>query len=141
MPHPYPPEFRARAIAMLGAAFKASTNDVRESPALAAAGRLHECGARVTVHDPVAIPTAARRHPELEYASDVAGAVAGADVVVVGTEWPQYQEIGPEALAGLVTGRTVVDFRNVLVGDRWAAAGWTVHPVGRPSTTPAKYDA
>ncbi|MCX5231474.1 UDP-glucose/GDP-mannose dehydrogenase family protein [Streptomyces sp. NBC_00233] len=124
-------------VAMLGAAFKAGTNDVRESPALAVAGRLHQRGARVTVHDPVAVPSAARRHPELEYANDVTDAVIDADVVVVGTEWPQYQEIRPEDLNGLVATRTLVDFRNIVDSDQWTEAGWTVHCVGRPSTAPA----
>ncbi|NML55152.1 UDP-glucose/GDP-mannose dehydrogenase family protein [Streptomyces sp. R302] len=134
-------ELSGARVAMLGASFKAGTNDVRESPALSVASRLHKHGARVTVHDPVALPTAARRHPELEYADSVAEAVIDADVVVVGTEWPEYQEINPEALAGLAAKLTVVDFRNILDGDRWAAAGWSVHWIGRPSTIPTGRDA
>ncbi|MFF2571206.1 UDP-glucose dehydrogenase family protein [Streptomyces sp. NPDC058084] len=124
-------------VAMWGASFKAGTNDVRESPALAVAGRLHQLGARVTVHDPVALDTAARRHPELEYADTVEEASADADVILVGTEWPEYRQADAKALADLVTNRTVVDFRNILDGEQWANAGWAVHRLGRPSIDPA----
>ncbi|WP_075824897.1 UDP-glucose dehydrogenase family protein [Streptomyces acidiscabies] len=124
-------------VAMWGAAFKAGTNDVRESPSLAVAGRLHRLGAQVTVHDPVALETAARRHPELEYAPTLAEASADADVVVVGTEWPEYRDADPEALGAATANRVVVDFRNVLDAGRWARAGWTVHPLGRPTHHPA----
>ncbi|MER5545147.1 UDP-glucose dehydrogenase family protein [Streptomyces sp. NPDC001118] len=124
-------------VALWGAAFKAGTNDVRESPALAVASRLHERGAHVTVHDPHALPTAARRHPELECADTVEEATSGADVVVTGTEWPQFREVDPARLAAVAAQRIAVDLRNVLDAERWVGAGWTVHRLGRPSRRPA----
>ncbi|MEU0770623.1 UDP-glucose dehydrogenase family protein [Streptomyces albogriseolus] len=123
-------------IAMWGASFKAGTNDVRESPALAVASRLHRRGAHVTVHDPHALETAAQRHPELEYAGSVDEATRGADLVVTGTEWPQFRSVDPAVLAGIAAGRTVVDLRNVLDADWWVSAGWTVHQLGRPVRRP-----
>lgn len=124
-------------IAMWGAAFKAGTNDVRESPALAVASRLHQRGAHITVHDPHALQTAAQRHPELEYADTLEEATRGADVVVTGTEWPQFRQANPAQLAGIAAGQVVVDLRNVLDAEWWAAAGWTVYQLGRPSRRPA----
>jgi UDPglucose 6-dehydrogenase len=124
-------------VAMWGAAFKAGTNDVRESPALAVAGRLHRRGAHVTVHDPHALRTAAQRMPELEYVDTVEEATRGADIVVTGTEWPEFRQADPALLADVAARRVVVDLRNVLDADWWTSAGWTVHPLGRPTRTPA----
>ncbi|WP_413808087.1 UDP-glucose dehydrogenase family protein [Streptomyces sp. OE57] len=123
-------------IAMWGAAFKAGTNDVRESPALAVASRLYDCGAHVIVHDPHALETAAQRHPELEYAATVEEATRGAHVIVTGTEWPQFRQADPAALAAVAAGRVAVDLRNVLNTEWWVGAGWTVHQLGRPSRQP-----
>ncbi|MER6572112.1 UDP-glucose/GDP-mannose dehydrogenase family protein [Streptomyces sp. NPDC001093] len=124
-------------VAMWGAAFKAGTNDVRESPALAVASRLHQRGAHVTVHDPHALQTAAQRHPELEYADTVEEATRGADIVVTGTEWPQFREVDPAVLTGVAARRIAVDLRNILDAEWWVGAGWTVHQLGRPSRHPA----
>lgn len=120
-------------VTMWGASFKAGTDDVRESPALAVAALLHQRGAQVTVHDPHAVPTARRRHPELEYAEDLEDSVQGAELVVVGTEWPEFRDADPKALAAAVTNPVIVDLRNVLFADAWRLSGWTVRQLGRPA--------
>ncbi|ABW15883.1 UDP-glucose 6-dehydrogenase [Parafrankia sp. EAN1pec] len=123
-------------IAVLGTAFKPNSDDVRDSPALDVAATLHRLGAAVTVYDPAANDNARRVHPELGYADSVPAAVAGADAVVVLTEWAQFAELGPVELAGLVRRRAVVDARHCLDRDRWRDAGWDYRAPGRPAALP-----
>ncbi|MEV7547725.1 UDP-glucose/GDP-mannose dehydrogenase family protein [Streptomyces sp. NPDC089915] len=120
------------AITVWGAAFKPGTNDVRESPALSLAQALRQAGASVTVHDPQAVATAMRRNPEFEYTEDLAPSVHGAEAVVLATEWPEYREADPAALVSAPAHPLMVDCRTTLDADRWRAAGWTIHQLGRP---------
>jgi UDPglucose 6-dehydrogenase len=120
-----------RRIGVLGAAFKPHTDDVRDSPALNVAAALHLRGAQVVVYDPEARSTAQRMFPTLGYADSVEEAVNGADVTVVLTEWPEFVEADPAALAAIVHGKTVIDARNCLDAGAWSAAGWAVHVMGR----------
>lgn len=126
-------------IAVLGAAFKPDTDDVRDSPALSVAAALHLRGARVQVFDPAAGESGRRTFPTLSFAASTVDAVRGADVVLVLTEWPEFVGASPETLGQLARGRTVIDARNCLDADAWRAAGWTLHALGRG--TPASSDA
>ena len=119
-----------RVVAVLGAAFKPQTDDVRDSPALAVAASLHLEGARVRVHDPAAIANARTAFPELEYISDVQDACADADVVLHLTEWPEYRDIDPFMLCTVVRQPRLLDARNALPHDKWEAAGWTIRGLG-----------
>ncbi|MEU6003304.1 UDP-glucose/GDP-mannose dehydrogenase family protein [Streptomyces sp. NPDC047197] len=121
-----------RRIAVLGAAFKPGSDDVRDSPALAVAAALHRQGAAVRVHDPQALDNARAVHPELSYALDVDKACEDADLVLHLTDWPEYQDIDPAALASQVRSPVLLDARNSLDPRSWSAAGWTVHAPGRP---------
>jgi UDPglucose 6-dehydrogenase len=118
-------------IAVLGAAFKPDTDDVRDSPALSVAAALHLRGAQVSVYDPAAGETGRRTFPTLSFAASTSDAVRGADVVLVLTEWPEFVNASPVALAELARGRAVIDARNCLDADAWRAAGWTLHALGR----------
>lgn len=120
-----------RTITVLGAAFKPNSDDVRDSPALKVAARLHERGARVRVCDPAAAANARRRHPELECTGNLAEALRGTDLVVLMTEWAQYRELDPAVVGELVAERAVLDGRNVLDVDRWQLAGWHIEALGR----------
>ncbi|NEC08062.1 UDP-glucose/GDP-mannose dehydrogenase family protein [Streptomyces sp. SID7909] len=120
-------------VTVWGASFKAGTNDVRESPALAIAALMHQGGATVTVHDPHAVPSALRRNPELDYADTLDASVQGADLIVLATEWPHFREADPKALAPLVAAPVLVDLRNLIDADAWRMAGWTVRQLGRPA--------
>ena len=122
---------RGARVAVLGAAFKPNSDDVRDSPALDVAGQLHLGGAAVRVFDPQAMENAAAHWPTLTYATSVEDAVADADVVVVATEWSQFRTADPEALGALVAQRRVIDGRNCLPADDWIAAGWTYIGMGR----------
>jgi UDPglucose 6-dehydrogenase len=118
-------------VAILGVAFKPDSDDVRDSPSLAICDRLAAEGAIVSVHDPVAMPSAARKRPGLRYVSPVSAAAEGADVILHLTEWSDYRAIDPAALARVVSRRVIIDARCCLDADLWRGSGWTVHVLGR----------
>lgn len=120
-----------REIAVLGAAFKPESDDVRDSPALDIAARLHSIGADVHVYDPQANENAAKRYPRVDYVGSLVQAVARAEAVVLLTEWDEFRTMTPEQLAPLVRRRQILDGRNVLDPDRWIDAGWTYRALGR----------
>ncbi|MCW2808453.1 MAG: UDP-glucose 6-dehydrogenase [Marmoricola sp.] len=119
-------------VAVLGAAFKPHSDDIRDSPALWVSAELERRGHHVVVHDPEAIPNARTLFPQLEYAADVEGALDGADLVLHLTEWPVYREIDPAKAAARVGRPRVIDGRNALDVGAWRAAGWSVRSLGRP---------
>jgi UDPglucose 6-dehydrogenase len=120
-------------ITVLGAAFKPHSDDIRDSPALDVAVRLHGLGAWVTITDPAAIDNARRIHPQLNYVEDRDEALRGADAVIVVTEWDEYRyELSAEHAGSIVSGKIVVDGRNCLDATAWRAAGWQYYGMGRP---------
>ncbi len=121
-----------RRIAVLGAAFKPESDDVRDSPALSVAAQMQLQGAQVVVTDPQAVDNARAAWPGLTFAGSAHEAAAGADVVLLATEWSQYRALDPDELAPLVAERRMLDGRNVLDPQRWRAAGWTYRALGRP---------
>ena len=118
-------------ITVLGASFKPDTDDVRDSPALDVASRLHERGANVRVTDPIALTNAAAHKPHLTMVEDMHAALTDADLVVLATEWSQFVNMDPAAIGPLVRSRTIVDGRNALDREAWNAAGWTHVGIGR----------
>jgi len=121
-----------RRVAVLGAAFKPDSDDVRDSPALSVAAQMGLQGATVVVTDPQALDNARRAWPDLRYAETAQQAVADADVVILATEWSEYRALDPAELGALVAHRRMVDGRNVLDPAAWRAAGWTYRALGRP---------
>ncbi len=119
-------------VAVLGAAFKPESDDVRDSPALNVAGQLQLNGAVVNVYDPKALDNAQRLFPTLNYAVSVEEACERADAVLVLTEWRQFVDLDPDDLAGGVRARVIVDGRNCLDVARWQRAGWRVYRLGAP---------
>jgi UDPglucose 6-dehydrogenase len=122
-----------KRIAVLGAAFKPDSDDIRDSPALDIAEAARVGGAVVTCFDPKAMSNARIVHPELSYAESVEGACADADVVLHLTEWAQFRLIDPVLLKSVVAVPSIVDGRNVLDPSLWRGAGWTYRALGRPS--------
>ena len=120
-------------IAVLGAAFKPESDDVRDSPALDIAAQLHAAGAKVTVHDPKAMHAAKKRFPALGFAQSVEECLAGADLVLHLTEWREYRELDTAHLKTLVKTPIVIDGRNALDRDTWIKGGWDFHALGRKS--------
>jgi UDPglucose 6-dehydrogenase len=118
-------------VGVLGGAFKAGSDDVRDSPALAVACELRARGAEVRVYDPEAAGNVRRAHPELRVVPTVEAAVEDADLLMVLTEWPEFASLDPVEVGGLVARRVVIDGRLVLDPDKWRAAGWSFHALGR----------
>ncbi len=140
-------------VAVLGAAFKPESDDVRDSPALNVAGMIQLHGAVVTVYDPKALENSRRVFPTLNYATSVADACDRADVVLVLTEWDEFTALRPEDLEPVVRRRSIIDGRNCLEHARWRGAGWvyagsvrrrvsggqgTVTPYRATSATPSR---
>ncbi|KJF23449.1 UDP-glucose 6-dehydrogenase tuaD [Rhodococcus sp. AD45] len=118
-------------VAVLGAAFKPESDDVRDSPALNVAGMMQLHGANVTVYDPKAIENSRTIFPTLNYATSTSEACKRADVVLVATEWSEFAELQPSQLDSVVHGRMIVDGRNCLDPSLWRSAGWIYRGVGR----------
>jgi UDPglucose 6-dehydrogenase len=124
-------DLRGKKIAVLGAAFKPDSDDVRDSPALDIAVQIQAAGALVTVHDPKAMANAQKRFPVLNFASTIEECVAGAQIVLHLTEWKIYREIDPTTLKNLVSQAIMIDGRNALDREKWLAAGWKFRALGR----------
>jgi UDPglucose 6-dehydrogenase len=120
-------------IAVLGAAFKPDSDDIRDSPALDVAATLFELGAAVRVHDPKALDNARRSRPGPDYVDDVLDACRDADAVLHLTEWREYRDLDPVALGEVVAHRRLLDGRNALDSAAFVAAGWDVRALGRPN--------
>ena len=120
-----------KKIAVLGAAFKPDSDDVRDSPALDIAAQIAAAGAVVTIHDPKAIAPAKKRFPALGFSEDIEGALEGADLVLHLTEWKVYRELDPAKMAKLVANPIIIDGRNALDREAWIAAGWKFRALGR----------
>lgn len=121
-------------IAVLGAAFKPESDDVRDSPALNVAGMLQLNGAAVNVYDPKAMDNSRRVFPTLNYSTSVIEACDRADAVLVLTEWQEFLDLDPEQLATTVRVKVIVDGRNCLDVAKWQAAGWRAYALGRNLT-------
>jgi UDPglucose 6-dehydrogenase len=124
--------FSGQRIAVLGAAFKPNSDDIRDSPALDVADAIRRQGAEVTVYDPAALHNARRDYPNLAYAESAAEAARDADVVLHLTEWHEFTEMDPDHLSVVVRHKRIVDGRNALDAERWRSAGWVYRALGRP---------
>ncbi|MFD0852616.1 UDP binding domain-containing protein, partial [Actinomadura adrarensis] len=89
-------------------------------------------GGKVTVYDPQAMNNARRAHPTLDFGESTEDAVRDAHVVLLLTEWQEFKDLDPHALAELVAERNIVDGRNALDPEKWRNAGWTYRALGRP---------
>ena len=122
-----------KKVAVLGASFKPHSDDVRDSPALEVATRLHGLGANVVVTDPQAIDNARVAFPQLTYAENLDDALRESDVTLIVTEWDLYRrELTPQHAGSLVARKRVVDGRNCLDPAVWRAEGWEYRGMGRP---------
>ena len=124
--------FTGKRVAVLGAAFKPDSDDTRQSPALYIASKISGRGADVVVTDPAANARVHAERPNLAVAEDAYAAAAGADVVLLLTEWKQFKELDPVRLREVVATPTMIDGRNVLDPAAWREAGWTYRSMGRP---------
>ncbi|WP_067606952.1 UDP-glucose dehydrogenase family protein [Nocardiopsis listeri] len=123
--------FAGRTVAVLGAAFKPNSDDIRDSPALDVASTIASLGAHVTVYDPQALERAREALPELNYAESMLDAARDADVVLLLTEWAEFKEANPDEMGEVVAQKRIVDGRNALDPTYWRASGWTYRALGR----------
>lgn len=122
---------QGKKVAVLGAAFKPESDDVRDSPALEIAQALQKLGANVVVTDPRALENASKKHPELTYSQSLSLTLEGADLTMLLTEWNEYRALNPAEIIGLVKNASIFDGRNVLDEKTWKAAGWKLLALGR----------
>lgn len=122
-----------RKIAVLGVAFKANTDDVRESPALDLIASLQQAGARVFAYDPVAMREAAKQLDGVIWGYDAYSICDGADAAVIVTEWDEFRALNLSRLRDIMANPVLVDLRNLYNPQHVANAGLTYHSLGRPA--------
>jgi UDPglucose 6-dehydrogenase len=127
-------DLKGKRIALWGLAFKANTDDMRESPALVLIEELLAAGATVVAHDPAAIHETQRRIGDrIAYAESNHEAALGADALVIVTDWNEYRFPDFERLKAELRRPIVVDGRNLYEPEKMRAAGFVYRSVGRGS--------
>jgi UDPglucose 6-dehydrogenase len=126
---------RGKTIAVLGLTFKPETDDMRDSPSIPIVSRLVEDGAIVQAFDPEGMDQARPLLPgAVVYCRDALGAAAGADALVLITEWNEFRALSPVRLRDAMRGRVLVDLRNVYDPVAMRQSGFDYHSVGRPDS-------
>jgi UDPglucose 6-dehydrogenase len=120
-----------KTVTLLGLAFKANTDDMREASSLVLAARLQADGAQVRAYDPVAEDEARKLMVGVEFADSALEALDGADACVLVTEWPEFAELDWQAAAKHMAGRLVIDGRNFISPENARAAGFAYEGIGR----------
>jgi UDPglucose 6-dehydrogenase len=128
-------DLTGKKVAILGAAFKPDSDDVRDSPALDIAAQLQAAGAIVTVHDPKAIANAQKRFPALKFAESIEATFTDAEIVLHLTEWKIYRDLDPTKMKSLVKNPIMIDGRNALDRSAWRKAGWKFRALGVSENT------
>ena len=122
-----------KVIGILGLTFKPETDDMRDAPSLEIVPKLVAAGAQVRAYDPEGIEVAKPLLPEaVHYAASSLDAAAGADALVLLTEWNEFRNVAPEKIVGAMKGRILLDLRNVYDPPAMREAGFTYHSIGRP---------
>ena len=106
-------ELSGKRVAVLGLAFKPETNDMRDAPSVDLSRGLVNRGAVVIAYDPIAANEAREVLPHIEFATDEYEAVAGADVLVIVTEWNQFRALDMERIRKLMRAPRIADLRNI----------------------------
>ncbi len=124
-------ELEGKTIAVLGLSFKPDTDDIRESPAIEIIKGLLDAGVAVRAFDPAAMGAFREEWPQVEYCENSYDAAAGADGVVIATEWNQFRALELERLKKLLKRPLIVDLRNIYEPAKMQAAGFDYISVGR----------
>jgi UDPglucose 6-dehydrogenase len=120
-----------KRITLLGLAFKANTDDMREASSLVLGARLQADGAKVRAYDPIAEHEARKLMTGVEFADSALDALEGADACILVTEWPEFAALNWDDVAARMRGRLVIDGRNFLDHEAAEAAGFTYEGIGR----------
>jgi UDPglucose 6-dehydrogenase len=130
-----------KTIAALGLTFKPNTDDMRDAPSLVILPELVRRGAKIQAHDPVGMEEARRLMPSLGYRDDAYEAIAGADALVILTEWNSYRALDLKRIKAIMRSPTIVDLRNIYRPDEVAQLGFRYASLGRPSRVTAETPA
>ena len=133
-----PAPLRGLRFALWGLAFKAHTDDIREAMALELIDVVVAMGAEVVAHDFEAMPNVrAKLGDRIKYADDPLSACAGADALLIATEWPAYAEADLGVVGRSMKAQVLFDGRNLFRPEVMEKAGWTYHSLGRRIGRPA----
>lgn len=125
-----------KTLAFWGLSFKPNTDDLREAPSLWLAQKLVKAGAKLRLHDPVAMPAFKKHVPEAYYAKDPLDATSGADALIVCTEWPQYREVDLAKVKATLRVPLIFDGRNCLDRKQAEDLGMTLIGIGKKRIGP-----
>tara|TARA_Y100000588_G_C14202644_1_gene903152 strand:+ start:131 stop:1456 length:1326 start_codon:yes stop_codon:yes gene_type:complete len=122
---------RQKTIAVLGLTFKPNTDDMRESPSLSIVPALQAAGATIRAFDPQGMDEARELLPDTIFCSDAYEAMAGADALVIVTEWNEFRLLNLKRVKALMLDPILIDLRNIYNADEIARAGLNYYSVGR----------
>ncbi|MEE8329771.1 MAG: UDP-glucose/GDP-mannose dehydrogenase family protein [Thermodesulfovibrionia bacterium] len=123
---------KGKTICILGLSFKPNTNDLRDAPSLYIIDKFLRAGAKVRVHDPVAMKDAKKIFPGIVCCRDAYDAAKGTDAVVIVTEWNQFRNLDLNRIKKLAKGQFFFDLRNIYEPEKTRALGFKYYSVGRP---------
>ena len=124
---------KGKTICVLGLAFKANTDDMRDASSLTILPRLTDLGAKIIAYDPAAMPRAKQLMPGLTYAESTEEAIKGADAAVILTEWADFRTLDLRNLKNSLSSPVLIDLRNLFTSAEAKAAGLSYFPLGRPA--------
>jgi UDPglucose 6-dehydrogenase len=124
-------QIRGKTIALLGLTFKPNTDDMREAPSIALVTALLDMGAKVRAYDLAGMEQAKRVLPDIDYCDSPYSCAAGADALVIVTEWEQFRALDLAKLKAVMNAPVVVDLRNIYSPDEMTRHGFTYEGVGR----------
>lgn len=127
---------RGKKIAILGVSFKPNTDDIREAPSLTVVPLLQEAGAMISAFDPAAMEPGAEELPNVTWAQSVYDAAAGADALVILTEWHEFRALDLARLESTMRSPVICDFRNIYKPDDMRNTGFRYISIGRPDVVP-----
>jgi UDPglucose 6-dehydrogenase len=122
---------KGKRVALLGIAFKPETDDIRESASLKLAADLLARGADVVAYDPAAMENARKEMPQLKLAEDQYACIAGADILVLATDWNQFRKLDLPRIEKTMKAKNFVDLRNLYEPKDMKKAGWNYVGLGR----------
>lgn len=126
------PDVKGRSIAVLGLSFKPNTDDLREAPALRLIDILLEKGVRIRAFDPIAMDNARKIYgSKIQFFSDSYSAAEGSDALVIMTEWNEFRVLDLDRIKNLLSGRVVIDCRNIYEPEVMEKLGFRYHSFGR----------
>jgi UDPglucose 6-dehydrogenase len=125
-------QLRGKAIAVLGLTFKPNTDDMREAPSIPLITALQDMGAKVKAYDPAGMEQARPELPGIEFCDDPYSCAAGADALVIVTEWEQFRALDLRRLKADMAQPVIVDLRNIYRPEEMAEHGFTYESIGRP---------